>query len=109
MVPLYLLTIFDGKHIPLDIEFDYGELLRLLVKLYDLYRPYFNQHQSSSTRDIFLSQFHRVHDDMATIYSCAQSRVLEGLVNPTSIDQGLFNSVEARLDDYTTNIESTTA
>jgi hypothetical protein len=101
--------MFEENHIPLDIEFDHEELLRLLVELYDLYRPHLDPPKSSNISDILLPQFHRVYDDMAAIYYCVQSRVLKGHIGPASIDEGLMNSVVARIDDYNENIESTTA
>jgi tetratricopeptide (TPR) repeat protein len=104
----YSTAMFNEIWIPLDIEYDYEELLRLLSELYDLYRSYLDQHQSPSNCKVLLLRLGCLYDEMVTIYNCARSRVLEGLITPTSIDEGLFNSVIARLDDYK-NIESTTA
>jgi hypothetical protein len=98
-IALYSEVMFFENWVPVDIEFDHEEFLLLLIELYDLYRPYLDQHQSPSTREVWFLRLGCVYNDMATIYNCTRSRILEGHISPASIDQGLFNSVVARLDD----------
>jgi tetratricopeptide (TPR) repeat protein len=104
-VAIYSFSMFEDD-IPLDIDFDHEELLRLLVTLYDLYRPYFNQHQSSGgCRQILLTQLQSVLVDMVSIYSY----VLEGRIDPASVrQQDLLTSALLRMDDHNVNFDSTT-
>jgi tetratricopeptide (TPR) repeat protein len=104
-IAFYLLTMFNENHIPSDITFDHDELLGLLSELYDLYRPNLEQHQSPTRRQMFLSPMRCVYNDMVTIYKWLRLRCLEGRIDPSSIDEGVMNSVMARMDDYNKNMD----
>jgi hypothetical protein len=106
MVAFYLLTMFDEELIPTDIDFDYEELLRLLSELDDLYRSYLDHYPSSRVRLLLLSPLRFVNDDMATIYECVRSRILEGRISSSSIDLEFFKTILARMSDCSKNIES---
>jgi hypothetical protein len=101
-ISLYPFVMFAKEFIPLDVDFDHGELLGLLSELYDLYRPFLDDPSvlPPIVRETLLTSLRCVCNDMATIYNCVRSRVLKGHIGPASIDEGLFNSVVARISDY---------